>query len=267
VRASYLMPSSFPNFRTDVIKNMTPREREMLELWRNTPPEGELVLYPGCNLLTLPHLVDAKFMEGITISGDWDLCCGEMFFRMGLYDAVERTAKKLTEYYKGRDIGKMLFICPAGMNMFRNVLPNQFGAEFSFETEYLGTHLLKKMRESGQPAKPLGRKVTVHDSCHARILGGEVMQSSRDLFEWMGLEIKEMKHNRLEGYCCGAAAGCNRYSPVDIVFNAIRELWEARKTGAQDIALYCTGCHVTLTLCSWLFPTMQPVRHILEYLL
>lgn len=267
VRASYLMPSSFPNFRTDVVKNMTPREQQMIREWAGTPPEGELVLYPGCNLLTLPHLVDSGLMDGITISGDWDQCCGEMFFRMGLFDAVERTAEKLTEYYKGRNIGKMLFVCPACMNMFRNVLPGQFGAEFDFETEFLGTYLWNRIQESGQqPVKPLNRTVTVHDSCHARLLGDEVMQTSRDFFEWMGLEIKEMEHSGLEGYCCGAAAGCTRYSPVDIVLNSIRELWEARKTGAKDLALYCTGCHLTLTLCGWAFPTMQPVRHLLEYL-
>jgi Fe-S oxidoreductase len=266
VRASYLMPSSFPNFRTDVVKNMSAREQEMLRRWSNTPPEGELVLYPGCNLMTLPHLVDAGFMQGVTISGDWDLCCGEMFFRMGLFDAVERTARKLTEHYRGREIGKMLFTCPACLNMFRNVLPDQFGAEFSFETEYLGSYLLARMQESGQPARRLERKVTVHDSCHARILGDEVLKTSRDLFTWMGLEIKEMDHSGLQGYCCGAAAGCNRYSPFDIIFSAMRELWEAQKTGARDLALYCTGCQITLSLCSWLFPTLQPVRHMLEYL-
>ena len=59
VRASYLMPASSPNFRTDIVKNMTSREKELLRKWRETPPQGEVVLYPGCSVLTLPHLVDA----------------------------------------------------------------------------------------------------------------------------------------------------------------------------------------------------------------
>lgn len=267
VRASYLMPSSFPNFRTDVVKRMPAHEQQLLEKWRDTPPEGELVLYPGCNVLTLPHLVDAGFMEGVTIAGQWELCCGEMFFRMGLFDAVERTAERLTAYYRGRDIGTMLFVCPACLNMFRNVLPSQFGAEFGFQTEYLGTYLLDKL-QSGQLelSKSLRGSVAVHDSCHARILGDEIMGTSRELLTTLGLEIKEMEHSRETGFCCGAAAGCNRYSPFDIVFKAMRELWEAQKTGARDLALYCTGCQVTLTLCRWLFPTLQPVRHSLEYL-
>ncbi|RJP26326.1 MAG: (Fe-S)-binding protein [Actinobacteria bacterium] len=267
VRASYLMPASSPNFRTDILKRMNVRERELLRVWREAPPEGEAVLYPGCSVLTLPHLLDAGFMRGVTVSGDFDLCCGEMYFRQGLFDVVERVAEKLTTYYRGRDIGTMLFACPAGLNMFRNVLPGQFGAEFDFGVEYLGTYLLEKL-ESGEIeiVKKLHRSVAVHDSCHARILGSEIMDTARSLYALMGLEMREMEHNREEGFCCGFAAGCNRYSPTDMVLASIRELWEAQKTGAREMAIYCTACLTTMTMYRWLFPTPQPLRHLLEYL-
>jgi Fe-S oxidoreductase len=267
VRAAYLMPASSPNFRTDIVKTMNARERELLRRWRDTPPEGEVVLYPGCSVLTLPHLLDAEFMRGIPVSGDFDLCCGEMYFRQGLFDVVERVAGKLTAYYRDRDIGTMLFACPAGLNMFRNVLPDQFGAEFGFETEFIGNYLLKKVKAGEIEIKrKLSRSVAVHDSCHARILGGEVMDSTRELYSLLGLEIKEMKHSREEGYCCGFAAGCNRYSPTDMVLASIKELWESQKTGAKEMAIYCTACLTTMTMYRWLFPTIQPLRHMLEYL-
>ena len=267
VRASYLMPASSPNFRTDIVKNMTSREKELLRKWRETPPQGEVVLYPGCSVLTLPHLVDAGFMKGITISGDWDLCCGEMYFRQGLFDVVERTAEKLTDYYRDADIGTMLFVCPACMNMFRNVLPGQFGAKFDFDTKYIGTYLLDKLKSGEIEIKRrLDRSVAVHDSCHARVLGGEVLDTARELYALMGLDMREMEHNRLEGYCCGFAAGCNRYSPTDMYLASVKELWEAQKTGAKDMAIYCTACLTTMTMYRWLFPTLQPLRHILEYL-
>ena len=78
MRASYLMPASVPNFRTDLVKAMAQWERELLRKWEKTPPEGQLVLYPGCNALTLPHLLRAPYMDGVVISGDFQLCCGEM---------------------------------------------------------------------------------------------------------------------------------------------------------------------------------------------
>ena len=234
VRASYLMPASSPNFRTDIVKRLNTREKELLRQWRETPPEGEVVLYPGCSALTLPHLLDAAFMRGVTVSGDFDLCCGEMYFRQGLFDVVERVAEKLTAYYRGRDIGTMLFVCPAGLNMFRNVLPGQFGAEFDFEKKFLGTWLLEKV-ESGEIEieRKLQRSVAVHDSCHARILGGEVMDTARSLYSLMGLEMREMEHNREEGYCCGFAAGSTGTAPSTWCWPALRSCGNRRRRGRR----------------------------------
>lgn len=266
-RASYLMPASSSNFRSDMVGSMLPWERDLLRAWRETPPQGELVLYPGCNALTLPHLLQGPHMEGVTVSGGFDLCCGEMYFRMGLFDVVERSAEKLTRYYRGRDIGTMLFVCPAGLNLFRNVLPGQFGAEFSFQTRYLGEYLLEKI-DSGELElkRRFDRSVAVHDSCHARILGEEVTGSARRLYALMGLEMREMADDPAEGLCCGMAAGCNSYSPLDMYLAAARELRAARGTGADELATYCGGCHLTLSMLQWLYPTRQPIRHMLEYL-
>ncbi len=266
IRANYLMPSSFPNFRTDMVKKMNSREQELIRRWKNTPPEGNYVLYPGCNTLALPHLLNTPMLDGVIISGAWDLCCGEMFFRMGLYDEVERNAEKLSAYYQGKNIGTMLFNCPACMNMFSNVLPQQFGAEFSFNTKYLGSYLLEKM-ESGELSikKKLDRKVTLHDSCHARIMGDEVMETARQVFKTIGIDIVEMESNRGNGLCCGAAAGANSYNPLYIFLVGLRELWQGQRTGAKEFALYCGGCNITFNICRWLSPTRQPVRHLMEY--
>ncbi|MBN1773492.1 MAG: (Fe-S)-binding protein [Deltaproteobacteria bacterium] len=267
VRAAYLMPTSSPNFRTDMVGTMAPREQSLLRKWEATPPEGDLVLFPGCNLLTMPHLVDAPFMEGIVISGDLDLCCGEMFFRMGLFDEVKRTAEKLTRYYRDREIGTMLFVCPAGLNMFRNVLPRFFGAEFSFETRFLGDYLWDKVSAGEiELTGKLDHSIAVHDSCHGRILGDEVTGSTRKLYAAMGLELRELVTDLREGLCCGMAAGSRRCRPDDMFLAAVKELQAAAKTGADQLSTYCTGCRLMLDMMRWLYPTRQPVRHLLEYL-
>ncbi len=268
-RARYLMPTLQPNFRSDLARGMNRQEKELLEKWRKTPPEGELILYPGCNSLALPHLLDACFMNGIPISGSWDLCCGEMYYRMGLFDQVERRAEELTGYYRDKKIGTMLFNCPACLNMFRNVLPEQFGARFNFSTAYLGTYLLEQF-ESGylKTVKKLDKTVAVHDPCQGRILGEEVMSANRRLLEYCGITTVEMECSGENGLCCGAAAGANRYNPFDILFSAARALKEgkkAKKSGAGELALYCGGCQLTLCACRLVVPTRQPVRHVLEY--
>jgi len=267
LRASYLMPASSPNFRSDMVRTMEPWEQELLRTWKDTPPEGEFVLYPGCNALALPHLLYGPHMGGVVVSGDFDLCCGEMYFRMGLFDVVERVAEKLTAHYRGRDIGTMLFVCPAGLNLFRNVLPGLFGAEFSFNTRFLGEYLLEKV-EAGELEikKRFGRSIAVHDSCHGRILGEEITGSARRLYGLMGLQMREMVTEITEGLCCGMAAGCNRYQPLDMYLATVKELRAGQKTGADELATYCGGCHLTLSMMRWLYPTRQPVRHMLEYL-
>jgi len=268
-RAKYLMPTIHPNFRSDLVRGMGKREKELLEKWRETPPEGELVLYPGCNSLALPHLLDASFMEGITVSGSWDLCCGEMYFRMGLFDQVKRRAEELTEYYRDKKIGTMLFNCPACLNMFASVLPDQFGARFNFRTAYLGSYLLEKIEAGNMRlSKRLDRTVTIHDSCHGRVLGEEVMSANRRLLQHCGVEIVDMERSGVDGLCCGAAAGANRHNPFDVVFTAARAIREGKKvkeSGAGELALYCGGCQLTLSACRLIFPSRQPARHVLEY--
>ncbi len=266
IRAKYLMPYSRPNFRTDLVRSMEKREQELVKKWQETRPEGELVIYPGCNSLALPYLLEVSFLRGIPVAGAWDLCCGEMHFRMGLYDEAKRTADMLTEYYRDKKIGTMLFNCPACLNMFANVLPDQFGARFDFETKYLGTYLLEQI-EAGRiyPVKKIDKKVAVHDSCHARVMSEEVMSVNRRLLEQCGMEIVEMELNREKGLCCGAAAGAKRHSLFDILFAAARALKQGKKAGASEIALYCGGCQLTLNLCRLLIPSGQPPRHVLEY--
>jgi Fe-S oxidoreductase len=108
--------------------------------------------------------------------------------------------------------------------------------------------------------------VAVHDSCHGRILGEEVQGTARRLYAAMGLDLVELAPRPAEGLCCGMAAGCNRYRPEDMYRAAVMELREAARTGADELAVYCGGCQLTLSLMRWLYPTRQPVRHLLEYL-
>lgn len=261
------MPSSQSNFRTDLYQTMSLKEQALVRKWQQTPPEGELVLYPGCNILALPYLLDASFMEEITVAGSWDLCCGEMYLRMGLFDAVERRAEKLTAFYRDKKIGTMLFSCPACLHMFSKVLPGQFGARFDFKTMYLGTYLWQQVKAKKiRIQNKLSRTVTIHDSCHARVMGSDVINDSRLLLQECGLELLEMEPGRKEGLCCGAAAGARRHNPFDILFTAVGALREGKKTRAEEIALYCGGCQLALNLARLLYFSRQPVRHLLEYL-
>ncbi len=263
-RASYLMPSQRPNFRQDI--KYSPAERALHEQWRAPQPPAATVLYPGCNLLAMPRLATGALFERLPVWGDWDLCCGEMYFRMGLLDPVAKTAEKLTAFYRDKPIEEMVFICPAGYNMFTNVLPQQFGAEFSFQTTFFSDWLLQELeRGTFRLKKVLNRSAVVHDSCHARVLGPDFMETQRQLLSLLGVTVRETEYNRAQGLCCGVAAACNRYSVKDLVINGIKALLALDAAEGEEAAIYCTGCYLTLGCLRLVYPLGKPLFHLLEY--
>ena len=101
VRALYMLPYQHPNYREDMVPLMSDREKELLTSWKKPPKSGE-ILYPGCNLLTMPLLFDLKVLKNLPVYGDWEQCCGEPYFRLGALDVVEKIAHKLGSFYTGK---------------------------------------------------------------------------------------------------------------------------------------------------------------------
>ena len=81
-----------------------------------------------------------------------------------------------------------------------------------------------------------GRKMTIHDACHARGRNSSEMQDSvRELCEKMNIELIEPKRTRDETPCCGGCAKNNEARKQ----MAIRR---AESLPLEDAVLYCTGC-------------------------
>ena len=263
-RARFLMPGAAPNLRAYLVERLPADERAQAAAWNRTPARMTgTVLYPGCNLITLPHLAQSRALDGIAIHGGLDLCCGEMYYRMGLFGEVDRIARTLTAFYAAHAIEEMLFVCPACYNMFAHVLPEQFGARFSFRTRFLTDLLLERL--AGAVPRPLGLRVAVHDSCHARVLGASFLARQRDLLRVLGVTPVETGDDLARGHCCGIAAGCARQSPVDIARVAGSALRAAGRAGVDEIAVYCGGCLLVLSMVRQVVPRAPRVRHVLEY--
>ena len=263
-RTGYLMPGRLPNFRQSL--KYTKREIALHEKWSSNKPPAKTCLYPGCNLLAMPLLAEGGIFEKLPVWGRWDLCCGEMFFRMGALEPVKKRAKYLTEFYQGKDIEELVFVCPAGYNMFSNVLPEQFGARFEFKKTYFTDWFINRLEDGTfNISKKLSGTVVIHDSCHARVLGGEFMESQRRLLKILGLDIVETEQNHEHGLCCGVAAGCNSYSLIDLARCGLKGLAALDRTKANEAAIYCTGCLLTLGIFRLFNPFGKRLRHVVEY--
>ncbi len=265
-RVTYALPHFSPNFRSDLVQSLDARGRQLVRRWSHSLPRGETVLYPGCNALTLPHLLDTKLLWGVTIAGRLNVCCGEMYYRLGLFSAVRRIARWLTHYYRDKDIGTMLFACPACYRMFSDILPHQFGAHFPFHTRFIGSYLRDRLQEEEVSENvPTRGAVMLHDPCHARLLPPDVGGSMRDVLRQVGV-LQDGMRDELAGFCCGAASAARRLHLVDMAGTALFTLREAGQRGAGELAVYCAGCQLHFSLWRRFRPWTPPVRHVMQYL-
>lgn len=264
-RASYLLPGKRPNFREDLKYDQI--EKTLHQKWDIDTPPAKTVLYPGCNLLSMPLLATGTIFEKLPVWGRWDLCCGEMYFRTGLLDKAQDTSNKLTRFYNNKDIEEMVFTCPACYNMFTTVLPEQFGATFDFKTTFFTDWFFQAIEQGTFEIKQtLTGSAVIHDSCHGRILGNSFMEKQRQLLERLGLEVNETPLNKNNGLCCGMAAGAKRFSVIDLIKNSMKQLIMLDRSKGDQTAIYCTGCLLMLSTVRPIKPFGKKMLHFLEYI-
>jgi Fe-S oxidoreductase len=266
-RAAYLLPHSRPNFRTSILARLPPDERETVARWRRDEPAREF-LYGGCNLITTPYLTYSRIFEGVGIRGGLDYCCGEMLFRMGLYEPLERVARRLTHWFRRLGAERVYLVCTAGLNMLRNVLP-QFGADFS-GIQFLPflPVVLEWLRDGDLgEIQPQGQAVTVQDSCHARVLEPGFADLPRRVLAAVGVEVREAPHNREAQLCCGIGGGfshASAYDPVKLLLSARATSRDHRRVAADATCVYCSGCLEMMSVARFADLNRRPVFHLLE---
>jgi len=268
LRAGYFIPHSYPNFRTYVLDKLPRDEREILASWDDLSPCEEMC-YPGCNIITLPYLTKTKLLEGLDIRGSLDKCCGEMYYRMGLFDQVEQVAKRMENYFEKLGVKKMVIMCTAGYNMFTNVLP-KFGVNLDFEIQPLLSWLWERIEDGRiKIKKRVNMRVTIQESCYGKVFGKNYLDLPRKILESIGAKVVEMEYCRECALCCGIGGGFSHESgfhPADITAATEKSLREAEKTGAEATVVYCAGCLQMLSVGKIAIPIEMPIYHILEML-
>lgn len=265
-RARYFLPHSNPSFRTYVLDRMSPREKGILRSWSDLTPARE-VCYPGCNMITTPLLTQTRALEGLDIRGALEYCCGEMYFRMGLFDQLRQVAKKTQGFFETLGAERVTILCTAGYYMFTNVLPH-FGADYSFEMEsYL--ELLKRRLDAGELEfqRKLGMRVTIQESCYGKQFGPGYMDIPREILARAGVEVIEQKNAGECMLCCGIGAGfspASSYNPFKLVPYIIKVMMAAKKSGADAVVTYCSGCMQMFSTGLLVYRTGLPVYHILQ---
>ena len=133
---------------------------------------------------------------------------------------------------------------PHSYNTIRNEYPD-FG-DVAPIRHY--TSVLAELLESGRltVAKPLGKRVTLHDPCHLGRLNGHYDEPRRVL-ELIGCELIDMPRCRDNSFCCGAGGGrIWMPDPVGKEKPAENRMHEAASLGNLDTFVVC--CPKDLTM-------------------
>jgi Fe-S oxidoreductase len=242
----------------------------LVEQWQknlHSDLTGKDVIFVGCNGQVLPYLFQSPLFQGATIISEPGLCCGEVYYRMGIFSRVEKEARKLEAAYQRANPARIIMFCLAGYNMQKKVLPRNFGFKVKPEIIYLGDWLLEKVKKGEiKFPRPIKRKVVCQESCHAKSLGNEFMEKPRELLRLAGAEVVEMNPCREKQICCGAADGITRFNPMDMVMGGMRQWRLAKKSGAELFVPYCATCYFMLKMAGKFYPSFLPCVHLIELL-
>ncbi len=174
-----------------------------------------------------------------------ECCCGHDAFWCGDDDTFLTLAKNNIETIAATGAKTVIFGCPEGYSMFREIYSKKLGP-LPFEIIHITQFLAKKLPGSDISFKNgSAQTVTFQDPCRLGRRSG-IYDAPRDLISLVpGTEFIEMEHNRENAVCCGTTAWmeCSTCSKV----MQMQRLKEAEEINADVIVTACPKCQIHLT--------------------
>ncbi|WP_022664471.1 (Fe-S)-binding protein [Desulfospira joergensenii] len=189
------------------------------------------------------RLLNALGIEPV-VSND-ECCCGHDAYWNGDEKTLETLARKNLEVIRASGAKTVIFGCPEGYAMFREVYPDFLGP-LDFDIVHITQFLADRLPDSGLEfqAGALDR-VTFQDPCRLGRRSGIYEAPRQAIQQVSGVELAEMEHNRENAVCCGTTGWmqCSSCSKA----MQIQRLKEAETVGAQAIITACPKCQIHLT--------------------
>lgn len=174
----------------------------------------EVLLYVGCAVAYDPRLQRvarnmARILKGAGIDfgflGNLEKCCGDAVRVTGERGYLERLIADNVKSFGDTGAHTIVAISPHCFDMFRNLYPR-----YGLEAEALHyTEYLERMLDAGELKIPKVKKsrVAYHDPCYLGRYNG-IFEPPRKLLESVpGLELEELRENKLNALCCGGGGG------------------------------------------------------------
>lgn len=187
------------------------------------------------NFIELCNLAGIK----VGILGKEEKCCGEPARKLGNEYLYQTLANENIEKIQKYNIKKIVTTCP---HCFNTLDRDYKDLGLNVEVEHYVTYLYKllnsgKLKISNKD--PL--KCTYHDSCYiGRYM--DIYNEPREILNSLGAEIKEMKMNKANSFCCGAGGG--RIIAEESIGEkiSVKRVRMAEETGVDTLVSNCPFC-------------------------
>ena len=239
-----------PGFFNEQYEKSSDDHKAILKRWSEIPAKTKDILFIGCYGRTVPFGIEhSKALESLPKYGPRDICCGDIPYRFGDYQAFSEIAEKAFNRLSLLKADRLVCYCPSCANYFGNVWPNCHGLRLPFEIISLYEWLWEQYQEGGlQIQKKVKQDIVISDSCHAGELGERFMSSVRGLYEAAGRNVIELKNNKYDSLCCGFASyirGSHNQSGVSE--ETQRKMKQILETGIDNVSFNCHGCKAHLS--------------------
>lgn len=191
--------------------------------------DAEIILFPGCLTSVLFRSTVEKalnYLQKFYKVKIYNGCCGLPHYAEGNKERALKIAEKLREEFKGKVVVSLSSNCTAHMKEMK------VGEVYDF-AEFIVKRDL--------PLPKVNAEVTVHDPCHANLLG--LTKYNREVLKRMGVKIKEMEDPSFE---CGAGGTYFMFQPElsDKIMKVKEE--KVKKSGAEVVISTSEACNLAL---------------------
>ncbi|MGD9212232.1 MAG: (Fe-S)-binding protein [Desulfobacteraceae bacterium] len=213
------------------------------------PEKTENLVFLGCSTKTLPHnifafldILEKMKINSVALEGG-ELCCGTVFCPAGgKVKESEEKARELITALRAFSPKRVILVCNGCYRRFTEFFPKYLNMDFEvqFYTQFLYENLDKI-----KITKPLGKTVTLHESCMTRRtkVGDSVMNLLKAV---PGVKLVKKEYDEKQDLCCGGLANMT-YPPLGRKLGKIM-VEEILKIRAEFIANTCPFCALSFYL-------------------
>jgi len=227
-------------------------DNEDLKKQYNLPDEAEWVYFIGCTSnYRQKNLRDAtlRFLKkaGVDFTLIDEHCCTSPLLRTGQVSPVKDFMNYNVQKIKEVGASKVITSCAGCYRTLKNDFAKH-EAEHDLEIIHTSELILKLLKEEKLKFNSeFNKTVTYHDPCHLGRHSG-LYEEPREVYKKIpGLELKEMKRNRENAWCCGAGGGVKIGYPDWSIEISKERLEEGKETGATIVSSTCPFCRTNLS--------------------